>query len=326
MMETKVGAGARTAFTLIELLVVIAVIAVLVGILLPSLSSAREAGRTTICGSNLRQLSISSVAYAADNRGQYCTGPFDNRRKSGFGRIDQVGWVANHILGGYSIPGKFLCPSSASRANENLNINRINSNGYASFSQEDIAELINRGFNTNYCQSWYMGSTGMTSLYSTRAPDPKDIRYIQGPLKENQMLGAATPSLVPLFGDGTSNVSENPDMVVMPDGTSVVGAKAMTDGPVLGVIPDIGSAWGRQNYTDFGASHGRGMSKNTMGNYSIYGNIGFADGHVSLFTDTNHDGQFGYTQGVINGINTLVYDELEPRVYGGWLNRPGLPF
>lgn len=316
----------RPAFTLIELLVVIAIIALLVSILLPSLGASREAGRTTICASNLRQLSTSAVAYSADYRGLYSTGPFDNRRKSGFGRIDQVGWVASSILGGYGLPGKFLCPSSESRSNENLNINRINSNPYQAFSQEEVSELIRAGYNTNYCQSWYMASTGMTSPYPTRAPDPKDIRYIQGPLKESQIMGSATPSRVPLFGDATSNVSENPDMVVMPDGTSVVGCKALTDGPTQSVMAGYGNVWGRQNYTDFGPAHGRSRTRNALGGTAIYGNIGFADGHVQVFSDTSHDGQFGSTQGIINGINTQVYDELEPKVYGGWLNRQGLDF
>jgi hypothetical protein len=58
----------------------------------------------------------------------------------------------------------------------------------------------------------------------------------------------------------------------------------------------------------------------------MYGQIGFADAHVELFKDTNADGQFGYAQGIINGINTLVYDELESKVFGGWLNREGLDF
>lgn len=56
----------RRAFTLIELLVVVAVIAILIGVLLPSLGRARESSRAAACGSNLHQLALGLTAYLGD--------------------------------------------------------------------------------------------------------------------------------------------------------------------------------------------------------------------------------------------------------------------
>ncbi|MBX3379337.1 MAG: DUF1559 domain-containing protein [Phycisphaeraceae bacterium] len=58
----------RAAFTLIELLVVIAVIALLIGILLPSLGAARNAARSTVCLNNTRQIGIAVSSYTVDNK------------------------------------------------------------------------------------------------------------------------------------------------------------------------------------------------------------------------------------------------------------------
>ena len=53
----------RRAFTLIELLVVIATIGVLVGLVLPAVGAAREAGRRTVCQNSLRQIALGMQSF-----------------------------------------------------------------------------------------------------------------------------------------------------------------------------------------------------------------------------------------------------------------------
>jgi len=65
----------RAGFTLVELLVVISIIALLLGLLLPSLAGAREAAHGVVCQANLKSIGAAQQAYISENRGALAGSP-----------------------------------------------------------------------------------------------------------------------------------------------------------------------------------------------------------------------------------------------------------
>lgn len=314
------------AFTLIELLVVIAIIALLIGILLPSLGSARDSARTTKCMANLRSFGTGFSGYANEYKGYFSSGSWDNSTTEGYGPLETTGWVADFVNGGYGNANDMLCPGSPARATQNLDLDRVNDSGgnWGALTQQDVERLIKRGFNTNYCQTWYMAHTDVKD--HTRTSNFKNRTFLRGPLNEKSIGNAGSPSLVPMLGDGAALMAG--DDFVDVGSQRLYGAKALSDGPVaMAQAPGLGRAGtGRQRYEDFGPVHGKGGKvTDDVGHDKMQGNFLFADGHVATFTDNGvRDGRFGFQVGTTNNVGTIVYDELEGKVYGGWLTRTGL--
>jgi prepilin-type N-terminal cleavage/methylation domain-containing protein/prepilin-type processing-associated H-X9-DG protein len=133
----------RSGFTLAELLVVTGIIAVLIGLLMPSLARARRQARTVQCQSNMRQVGQALVMYAQRWNGWiYPPGP-GAWTKQDDGTIVETPkdqrWPVHVFKPPVHNPPVLLCPSDENPAFEHSYI--LNDNRYLKLGDKDLGGL-----------------------------------------------------------------------------------------------------------------------------------------------------------------------------------------
>jgi len=126
----RVNGRTVAGFTLIELLIVISLAAVLLGLLLPALTSTRELARTTVCAARITQPGMMLRAYASDHRDHFpriqdASYGFNNPSFNPTQRLEKT-WVDLIEATGYlpadlstaGVPPTLSCPSAHDYEND----------------------------------------------------------------------------------------------------------------------------------------------------------------------------------------------------------------
>jgi prepilin-type N-terminal cleavage/methylation domain-containing protein/prepilin-type processing-associated H-X9-DG protein len=192
----------RSAFTLIELLVVIAIIALLIGILLPSLAGARNEGRAIKCASNCRTISQAVNLYTVDNKYFPPSYAYASSQEGTNWRIqDQLATNPN-LSNGYvhwsaslfdTPEGAFACPSASNGGAPRTNPG-MDSNDWESGQLNDMGSSTPTPLPTDR-QVKRMAYTGNAAIFPrnkfTGSPGSRLNRFVNPALIDGSKRGAS---------------------------------------------------------------------------------------------------------------------------------------